>query len=642
MVRIATSCAALGLAFIALLAWTASAPPQVVAADTPTPAVPAPAKAPAPMDVAQAEPKPAPPLVALPPPVRKGVADPVVVTDCQLTVIDKQDVPSQRDGVILAIYVKENDVVAPGTVLAQLDNQLAIADRDIKVAKSNSARADYEASVKTRDEAKKRYDTSVDLRRRNAISEEELRGALLTWERYIAEAYSKKEAITLADLELKQSEDVLKMYQIKSSVNGVVKTILKHPGEAIKNLETFFQIQSHDILRAEGMVELKYLHQANIHKGMRVLIEPSRDQAIEQARTGHLQEITSLAVSKDATNPLVVSASRDRTVRVWDRVQRQERAVFQHPAPVLAVACTPPGASANLCLTGDADGKARLFDLAGGSDQPIREMKGQHRGAINAVAFSADGKWCATGGDDTKIRLWNTATGDLIYVFPEGHRGSITSVCFTPNDQLVSAASDKTLRLWKVGADKAELLKTFEPRGGEVDVLGVSPDGKRALFDQGRTLSILTLPSGVTDSVFHSSAGTSNFSNFALFSPDGRMVLTAGASEGRLQLWRVPGGMDRVSELRQLSPPDRTSATCAAFAPDGSFLVTGTRDRQVHFWKLKAAKEDLDRQLGADITLIERDVSSSSRQVRVWAELPNPNHMLSPGTTVNIVIYPEE
>src|SRR5262249_41811692 len=145
------------------------------------------------------------------------------------------------------------------------------------------------------------------------------------------------------------------------------------------------------------------------------------------------------AVSNDPKNPLVVSASEDGTVRIWGGPPRRP---LWHPAPVRAVACTPVGAAENLCLTGAADGKARLWDLSAEQDQPIRELGGKtggHRGPINCVAFSPDGKTCATGGDDREINVWDVATGNPRYRLP-GHKGAITSLQFTPLNQLVSAS----------------------------------------------------------------------------------------------------------------------------------------------------------------------------------------------------------
>jgi WD40 repeat protein len=136
-------------------------------------------------------------------------------------------------------------------------------------------------------------------------------------------------------------------------------------------------------------------------------------------------------------------------------------------------------------------------------------------------------------------------------------------------------------------------------------------------------------------------SAAASFSTLALFSPDTRLILTGGAAEGALQLWRTPTDTTRACELRLLVSADRSAVTCASFAPDGSFLVTGTRDRQVMVWALPGAAE-IDRQFPAQLTLVEQAVESNARQVRICAELPNPENRLVPGTSATMIINPEE
>jgi WD40 repeat protein len=628
---------------------------------------------------------------------RRGVADPIVVPDARFVVLDKQDVPNQRDGVITVIgtevaegedvppdrlilvkvltlekpsgdgktdkgdkdeaaaenkdgqimvvkvkrfrRLREGDTVKTGQLLAQLDDRLPAADAAMKAAKIDASKADLEATIKTRDEAYERYLSRV----RSKDSPEEIRGAWLTWQRYISEVVSKDKGVDLARLEKHQADVALEIHKIFATIDGEVKTIFKKDGEAVRALETVFQIQNRDRLRVEGLIDVQYL--PRLKRGMKVTIEPSLPIGNVAEFKGHLQEITGVAVSSDAKNPLIVSASDDGTVRVWEGKQRREKAVWLHRAStghttaVRAVACTPAGAPSNLCLSGAADGKGRLWDLNGDSDQTPRELQDMHRQAITCAAFSPDGKTCATGGDDRAINIWDVATGALRYRLPSQHRGPVTSVQFTPQSQLVSAARDNSLVLWQLGDTGAKVLRVMDRRSGEVTTLGASPDGKLVLFDEGKTLRVLTLPGGLTEAVLQSS-GAATFATLALWSPDGQRILTASASDGRLQLWRAPGSGRRVAELRQLVADDRTPFTCAAFSPDGSFIVTGNRDRQVMVWPVPPAAE-LDEEITGTVTLIDRDVQAAARQVRIWAEVENKDGKLMPGGLAKIVIQPE-
>ena len=45
-----------------------------------------------------------------------------------------------------------------------------------------------------------------------------------------------------------------------------------------------------------------------------------------------------MAVSNDPKAPLIVSASEDGTVRVWERATRHQRREYRHPYAVRAVA----------------------------------------------------------------------------------------------------------------------------------------------------------------------------------------------------------------------------------------------------------------------------------------------------------------
>jgi len=65
---------------------------------------------------------------------------------------------------------------------------------------------------------------------------------------------------------------------------------------------------------------------------------------------------------------------------------------------------------------------------------------------VRAVAYSADGKMLATGGEDATTRLWDAETGKQLSVL-HGHTGFVTAIAFSANGRLLVTASED-VRPW--------------------------------------------------------------------------------------------------------------------------------------------------------------------------------------------------
>jgi WD40 repeat protein len=627
--------------------------------------------------------------------------DPIAFADGHFIIVNKADVPSQKDGLLLFIgeeveqgdpaqpalnwtapvYVgdrqilksyrllEKGDFVRPGQMVAVIDPALALAERDAALEKRTAALADHKAAEATYEEAKARLERIERIRAQgvgNIISTEEYSAAILYRDRYRQEAVSKREAVLVADIEIKKALTALQQHEVRNRTKftGIIKTTYKQRGEAVKAQEPVLQLYDIENLRAEGLAPIKYIDR--LRKGARVTLEPTVEDPPWHKFAGHRREVNSVAFAVQGNDLLVVSGSEDHEACVWSVTRpTSPPRVLSHPDAVRVVACSPRGSARHWCVTGCADGSIRLWDLDTKDPRPGREIKDKgHRGAVTALAFSPDGKWFASGGEDAMIYLWQTEGGDEpVYPFDaehgvaEPHQGTITSLQFTPQGRLVSASRDNTLRVWSLHEHGALLVRRIDDRQGTVSALGVSPDGGRMLFDQGRELKVMSVPEGRPLATMQSSFGATPFETLALFSPDASpedaLILTAGAPEGRLQLWRAPSATGRAFEVRQYATDERSPVTCAAFAPQSdrsrqaSYAASGSKDGNVYLWRVPSAPEVANHCVrGLQLSQVEHALDANTRQVRIGVDVhnpidaQNPYGRFMPGRPVTIVIEP--
>ncbi|MCI0461681.1 MAG: sigma-70 family RNA polymerase sigma factor [Gemmataceae bacterium] len=136
----------------------------------------------------------------------------------------------------------EGDLVQEGQVLAQLDDRLPRKEVEINRARLVAAEAEYAAAVTLKTQAQARLDRIAQLKGK-VISEEEYEAAVATRDKYRQEEISRKQAIAVARIEVEKASTVLAMHTIRSPVRGRVHAILRQRGEAVRRLETVFEIR---------------------------------------------------------------------------------------------------------------------------------------------------------------------------------------------------------------------------------------------------------------------------------------------------------------------------------------------------------------------------------------------------------------
>jgi WD40 repeat protein len=80
------------------------------------------------------------------------------------------------------------------------------------------------------------------------------------------------------------------------------------------------------------------------------------------------------------------------------------------------------------------------------------DIAGHSTNSVFCVAFSGDGRFIASGSEDTTVRLWDPNSGLCLHTF-RGHSGWVERVTFSPDSRFCASASDdNTTRIWDVYA----------------------------------------------------------------------------------------------------------------------------------------------------------------------------------------------
>ena len=267
-------------------------------------------------------------------------------------------------------------------------------------------------------------------------------------------------------------------------------------------------------------------------------------------------------ISTDAQGRWAVTASDDKTARVWDVASGRLLQVLRPPigagneGKLQAVAISPDGAVvAAAGSTGyDWDRSASVYLFNRGTGQLIRRLRGLTN-VIKHIVFSPDGRWLAAtlfGRDG--VRVWHWADEGRAPLADADYGDSSYGAHFGPpgpeGTLLATSSLDGKLRLYRLPADTrpGTVLKALQVQlapGGKLPLgLAFSPDGRllavgyndspRVDMLDGATLAWRYSPDTT-------GVGNGNLSSVA-FSADGRTLAAAGAWDvnGRFPVRRWP------------------------------------------------------------------------------------------------------
>jgi WD40 repeat protein len=254
-----------------------------------------------------------------------------------------------------------------------------------------------------------------------------------------------------------------------------------------------------------------------------------------------------------------------------------------------------------LCLTlvarplfGEAPGAARVprVDCQGDALPPealarFGSVRFRHDDGVSALAYSPDGRFLASLCRDRVVRLWEAATGRLVFRFQEQDI-EFQSLVFSPDSSALAAAGGNVqtggshaVHCW----DTATGREIRRLSGHDSTVLGLafSPDGAGLLATSSAQMVAWDTATGTVRHRWKNSVPIGGLA----FAPDRKTLAWVGG-EGEDKAVRLTDAVTGA-EVGRLDGHSH-GILALAFAPDGQRLASGNPFEPVRLWDVATGK----------------------------------------------------
>jgi WD40 repeat protein len=171
---------------------------------------------------------------------------------------------------------------------------------------------------------------------------------------------------------------------------------------------------------------------------------------------------------------------------------------------------------------------------------------------IYEIALTSDGKMLIAG-NKSEIRAWNFTTNALQWVCKKNDPNLWNLTCTlkaSPDNKIVAASStDMKIRLWNLATGK--LLYTLFKSSDVIQDIAISPDSKKiAMCNDAGKVVVWSMDTGKELGTVSVQAGSVNSLSF---SPDEKMLI-GGSTRGSVVFWSA----DNLNELCSVVPVDKS------------------------------------------------------------------------------------
>ena len=205
---------------------------------------------------------------------------------------------------------------------------------------------------------------------------------------------------------------------------------------------------------------------------------------------------------------------------------------------------------------------------------------------VNAVSYSPDGQLAVTGGDDSKLKVWNTTNGFCFVTFTD-HTAPITAVefaCGETGSAVISASLDGTVRAFDLARyrnfrtlttpNPCQFMSLAIDGGGEIVCAGAMEPYEIYTWSlrTGKLLDVLTGHNGPVCSL--------SFSPFT-------STLVSSSWDKSIRVWDPYKSTTPTETF-----PHRSEVLSVTFRPDSKSVCGTTLDGTLVFWNVETGTSE--------------------------------------------------
>jgi eukaryotic-like serine/threonine-protein kinase len=289
----------------------------------------------------------------------------------------------------------------------------------------------------------------------------------------------------------------------------------------------------------------------------------------------------SLRFSQDGS--LLLLAQSNSKTDLWELGTKPTRLRFiAGHKEAITMALFRPGGDGSLVVTASLDSTIRVWDRFNGKQVLILEG---HESEVNGIAITKNGRFLAAACSDGKIRIWDLTNGQMRRVLT-GSRGRILTLAFTNDDQaLITGTDNRTVRLWATAIGQeldrsakpfaVSPIQSFKSKAGPVYV-GYIPKKR------------IIVSSSPLFSKAKSIANTRPFVKVAACENQGQNTFLLGLTNGSIEAWVE----DRPGKALRTLAGHKSMISALRSSTDGVQLLSGSHDKTMRLWDIASGREN--------------------------------------------------